>query len=96
MREFLLLEDSNRVLLRQDLEFTFGSPEGNIREGLCPAALIAAIRNVVLPEVSGADPERPWECLVRLARRRPVQTTADELAHIPYEVRLSDAARRWL
>ncbi|WP_291379088.1 hypothetical protein [Demequina sp.] len=96
MREFLYLEDGTRVVLREGLEFTFGSPDGHVREGLCAATLMAAIRNVVLPEVSAADPERPWACMVQLARRRRVQTTADELAQIPYEVHLTDAVRRWL
>jgi hypothetical protein len=96
VQEYLSLDDGNRVLLRQGLEFTFGSPYGDVREGLCAAALITAIRNVVLPEVSAADPERPWTCMVRLARRRRVQTTPEELARIPYEVHLTEAVLRWL
>ncbi|NYI41209.1 hypothetical protein [Demequina lutea] len=96
VREFLILEDGKRVILREGLEFTIGSPRADIREGLCADALITAIRNVVLPEVSAADPERPWDCLVQLSRRRRVQTCADELAQLPYEVKLTDEVLRWL
>jgi hypothetical protein len=46
--------------------------------------------------VSAADPERPWDCLVRLSRRRRVETCADELAKLPYEVKLTDEVLRWL
>jgi len=96
VREFLLLDDGNRVGLREGLEFTFGAPFTDVREGLGADALITAIRNVVLPEVSAADPDRPWDCLVQLARRRRVQTCADELALLPYEVHLTEDVLRWL
>jgi len=96
VREFLLLDDGNRVGLREGLEFTFGTPFTDAREGLSADALITAIRNVVLPEVSAADPDRPWDCLVQLARRRRVQTCADELALLPYEVHLTEDVLRWL
>ena len=96
VREFLMLDDGNRVGLREGLEFTIGTPSADVREGLSADAVMTAIRNVVLPEVSAADPERPWDCLVQLARRRRVQTCADELATLPYEVHLTDAVNRWL
>jgi hypothetical protein len=69
VREFLNLDDGNRVGLREGLEFTFGAPCSDMRAALCAEDLISAIRGVVLPEVSAADPERPWDCLVRLVRR---------------------------
>ena len=96
VREFLLLEDGNRIVLREGLEFTIGSPCADVHEGLTEECLITSIRNVVLPEVSAADPERPWDCLVRLASRRRVQTCADELALLPYELVLTDDVRNWL
>jgi hypothetical protein len=96
VREFLNLDNGNRVGLREGLEFTFAAPCANVREALCADALITAIKGVVLPEVSAADPDRPWDCLVKLARRRRVQTTPEELAELPYEVKLSDAVLRWL
>ena len=96
VREYLNLDNGNRVCLREGLEFTFAEPCVNMREALCAETLIAAIRGVVLPEVSAADPDRPWDCLVKLARRRRVHTTPEELAELPYEVTLSDAVRAWL
>jgi len=96
VREFLVLEDGNRVPLREGLEFTLGSPCTDVREGLSAEALICAMRNVVLPELSAIDPERPWDCLVQLSRRRRVQTCADELALLPYELVLTKSVQDWL
>lgn len=96
MREFLNLEDGNRVILREGLEFTIGEPGGDVHEGLDAESLSVAIRSVVLPAVSAKDPARPWDCIVQLARRRRVQTCAEELETLPYEVVLTDAVRAWL
>jgi len=96
VREFLILADGNRIALREGLQFTIGSPCSDVREDLTTECLIRSIRNMVLPEVSAADPERPWDCLVRLASRRRVQTCAEELEKLPYELVLTDAVRAWL
>lgn len=96
VHEFLILEDGNRVPLREGLEFTIGEPCKDVHEGLTEDALICAMRSVVLPELSAIDPERPWDCLVRLARRRRVQTCADEIAQLPYKLALSETVRNWL
>lgn len=96
MREFLIFEDGNRIALREGLEFTIGSPCVNVRKDLTEECLISSIRNMVLPEVSAADPERPWDCLVRLASRRRVQTCAEELALLPYELVLTEDVKDWL
>lgn len=96
VREFLVLEDGHRVPLREGLEFTIAVPCANVHEALTAESLIDAMRGVVLPELSAIDPEHPWDCLVRLARRRRVQTCADEIAQLPYELRLSDNVRNWL
>lgn len=96
VREYLVLDDGNRVPLRERLEFTIGTPCGNVHSELCEEALLATMRSIVLPELSAVDPERPWDCLVRLARRRRVQTCADEIARLPYHLVLSDDVRAWL
>lgn len=96
VREFLLLEDGNRVPLREGLEFTIGLPFSDVHEALSADALLCAMRGVVLPELSAIDREHPWDCLVRLARRRRVQTCADEIAQLPYELVLSEAVKNWL
>ncbi len=96
VREFLVLGDGNRVPLREGLEFTIGAPCSDVHDGLSADALICAMRSVVLPELSAIDPERPWDCLVRLARRRRVQTCADEIARLPYELVLSESVQNWL
>ncbi len=96
MREFLILADGNRIALREGLEFTIGSPGTDVREDLTTECLIRSIRNMVLPEVSAADPERPWDCLVRLASRRRVQTCAEELSLLPYELILTEDVKNWL
>ncbi len=82
--------------LREGLEFTIGSPFEDVHDALDADSLIRAIRNVVLPEVSAADPERPWDCLVQLARRRRVQTCADEVALLPYDLVLTEDVKNWL
>jgi len=96
VREFLVLEDGNRVPLREGLEFTIGVPCSDIHEVLSADALLCAMRSVVLPELSAIDPQHPWDCLVRLARRRRVQTCADEIALLPYELVLSEDVHHWL
>lgn len=96
VREFMVLEDGNRVPLRESLEFTIGVPCQDVHETLCEDALMSAMRSVVLPELSAIDPEHPWDCLVRLARRRRVQTCADEISRLPYELVLTDRVRDWL
>lgn len=96
VREFLVLDDGNRVPLREGLEFTIGEPCTDVHEVLTADALICAMRDVVLPELSAIDPEHPWDCLVRLARRRRVQTCADEIAQLPYELALTEAVQDWL
>jgi hypothetical protein len=82
--------------LREGLEFTIGTPCSDVHEALSADALLCAMRGVVLPELSAIDPEHPWDCLVRLARRRRVQTCADEIAQLPYELVLSEAVQNWL
>ncbi|MCB2413828.1 hypothetical protein LGT39_13335 [Demequina sp. TTPB684] len=96
VREYLVLEDGNRVPLRERLEFTIVTPCGDVHDEVCEEALLRAMRSIVLPELSAIDPERPWDCLVRLARRRRVQTCAEEISHIPYRLVLSDDVRNWL
>lgn len=96
MREFLIFEDGSRIALREGLEFTIGSPCTDVREDLTAECLVRSIRNMVLPEVSAADPERPWDCLVRLASRRRVRISADELSVLPYELVLTDDVKNWL
>lgn len=96
VREFLVLEDGNRVPLREGLEFTIGTPCSDVHEALSADTLLGAMRSVVLPELSAIDPEHPWDCLVRLARRRRVQTCADEIALLPYQLVLSEAVQEWL
>lgn len=96
VREFLELEDGNRVPLRECLEFTIGVPCAVMHETLTAESLIDAMGSVVLPELSAIDPEHPWDCLVTLARRRRVQTCAEEIARLPYELVLTDNVRHWL
>jgi len=96
VREFLVLADGNRVPLREGLEFTIGAPCSDVHEALDADALLCAMRSVVLPELSAIDPEHPWDCLVRLARRRRVQTCADEIALLPYELILTEDVQNWL
>lgn len=96
VREFLILDDGNRVPLREGLEFTIGVPCQDVHEALSEDALLSAMRSVVLPELSAIDPEHPWDCLVRLARRRRVQTCADEIATLPYELTLTENVKNWL
>jgi len=96
VREFLNLDDGNRVILREGLEFTIGEPGGDVHDGLDADSLTEAIRSVVLPAVSAMDPEHPWDCIVQLARRRRVQTCAEELERLPYVLVLNDAVRNWL
>ncbi|NTV40407.1 MAG: hypothetical protein HGA51_10715, partial [Demequinaceae bacterium] len=48
MREFLNLDDGNRVILREGLEFTIGDPGADVHDGLDADSLIEAIRSVVL------------------------------------------------
>ncbi|NTV40144.1 MAG: hypothetical protein HGA51_09380 [Demequinaceae bacterium] len=96
MREFLNLDDGNRVILREGLEFTIGDPGADVHDGLDADSLIEAIRSVVLPAVSANDPAHPWDCIVQLAKRRRVQTCAEELETLPYELVLTDAVRDWL
>ena len=96
VREFLILADGNRIALREGLQFTIGTPCADVHDGLTEECLIRSIRNMVLPEVSAADPERPWDCLVRLASRRRVHTCADELSTLPYELILTDDVKNWL
>lgn len=92
----MVLDDGHRVPLREGLEFTIGVPCTDVHESLTAKSLIDAMRQVVLPELSAIDPEHPWDCLVRLARRRRVQTCADEVAQLPYELRLTDSVLNWL
>jgi len=96
VREFLNLDDGNRVILRENLEFTIGEPGADVHEDLDAESLTQAIRSVVLPAVSAKDPAHPWECIVQLARRRRVRTCAEELETLPYELVLTDAVRAWL
>ncbi len=96
VREFMVLDDGHRVPLREGLEFTIGVPCADVHESLTAESLIDAMRRVVLPELSAIDPEHPWDCLVRLARRRRVQTCADEIAQLPYKLVLTDNVKNWL
>lgn len=96
VRELLVLEDGHRVPLREGLEFTIGVPCADVHDALTRESLIDAMRAVVLPELSAIDPERPWDCLVRLARRRRVQTCAEEISQLPYELILTESVLAWL
>lgn len=96
VRELLVLEDGHRVPLREGLEFTIGVPCADVHDALTRESLIDAMRAVVLPELSAIDPERPWDCLVRLARRRRVQTCAEEISQLPYELILAESVLAWL
>ncbi len=94
--EFLILEDGDRVTLRDDLGFTIGSPFGDVHDGLSADDIVRAVLTVVQPEDHTDREDHPWESLVMLARRRRILTCPDELSRLPYEVTLTDSVRRWL
>lgn len=101
VREFAVLADGRRALLRGGLGFTMGWGSGvgttaAVWDGYTLDAARRDVLNVVLPDDDDTGEDHPWEWLAELARQQGLAVTADDLRGLPYTVELSYRVHRLL
>jgi hypothetical protein len=98
--EFARLDNGRRVILHEDRGFTTSAPRGAgagrpVRDGMTREDIVETVLAVVLPDPDDGE-DHPWAWLARLAQRRGLDVTAEDLRGLPYEVVLTDDLTHWL
>jgi len=82
VQEFAVLADGRRLPLGDELGFSGGTY-------VTLEGLEADVRTTVLPDDDETDDEHPWAWLAGDLRRHGVDTTAEQLEQLPYDVEFS-------
>lgn len=98
VEEFATLSDGHRLLLANDRGWGGTMSGGRVPDGMWAYLTIEDIErtalNVVLPDdAEETGEEHPWTLLAERIRTLGVETTPDELRHLPYDVVLSQRLR---
>ncbi len=96
--EFVRLDNGGEVILHRERGFTWSAVRGGgPDEAPNHSDFTQSVLNTVLPDDDADPEEHPWEWLAEKAQDRGLTSvTADDLRHLPYEVVLTDAVRKWL
>jgi hypothetical protein len=93
VHEFAELADGRRLTLHEEGTFTIAIREPVPSEWrFLTAKLTRAVRLSVLPDDDTQD-EHPWERLAGQLYLHGVETTVEELRHLPYDVVFSERLR---
>ncbi len=88
--EFALLDNGERVILRDERGYGGRSSSGDIWAHETVETITRDVLTTVLPDDYDIDEEHPWEWLAELAQAQGIDVTADDLRQLPYEVVLTE------
>ena len=91
--EFAVLADGRRITLHNERGFSSSSSTGDPWRHLTVDDLEKSVLTTVLPDDDDTDDEHPWEWLVELLRVHGIETSAEDLRGLPYEVVFSERLR---
>lgn len=89
--EFAVLEDGKRVTMHDEQGFSASTNGDDIWAHQTVETITRDVLNVVLPddaEITGED--HPWEWLASLLNDLGIETAAEQLRSLPYEVVLTE------
>lgn len=101
VEEFATLSDGRRLTLSDDRGWSSQArglaADDDPWAHLTVEEIEANVRNVVLPDdAEETGDEHPWACLTERLGALGVETTAEQLRRLPYEVILSERLRQRL